>query len=60
MKDQESPADILVLYSSNSSGLVFVDTMNLDGETNLKEKNAVLEHLSMKKIYELQGEVTCD
>ena len=47
-KDFEAPADILVLYSSNSSGLVFVDTMNLDGETNLKEKTAMLEKLTDK------------
>jgi magnesium-transporting ATPase (P-type) len=31
------------MYSSNISGLVFVDTMNLDGETNLKEKMALCE-----------------
>jgi hypothetical protein len=34
--------------------------MNLDGETNLKEKNAILERLNMKKLYEIQGTVICD
>jgi phospholipid-transporting ATPase len=34
------PADLIFLSSSNDSGLAFVDTMNLDGETNLKEKMA--------------------
>ena len=49
-----------MLFSSNSSGMVFVDTMNLDGETNLKEKNAMLEILNMKKLFELQGDINCD
>ena len=43
LKDQEAPADILILHSSNKSGVVNVDTMNLDGETNLKEKNSLVE-----------------
>ncbi len=36
IKDQEFPSDILLLYGSRE--IVYVDTMNLDGETNLKEK----------------------
>ena len=39
-KDDPIPADILILQSSNEEGQVYVDTMNLDGETNLKEKSA--------------------
>jgi len=39
-KDEEFPADMLLLKSSKENGLAYVDTMNLDGETNLKEKNA--------------------
>lgn len=42
-KDLEAPADIMILFSSNKSGFVYVDTMNLDGETNLKEKNSLIE-----------------
>lgn len=48
IKDQEAPADIVILYSSNKSGVVNVDTMNLDGETNLKEKNALIENFDVK------------
>jgi P-type E1-E2 ATPase len=40
-KDQEIPADMVILKSSKDSGLCFVDTMNLDGETNLKERNSI-------------------
>lgn len=59
-KDLESPADILVLYSSNKSGLVYVDTMSLDGETNLKEKTSLLEKLNESKIYAIAGDMVCD
>ena len=36
MKDESFPADLLFLYSKTD--VIFVDTMNLDGETNLKPK----------------------
>jgi len=35
-KDESFPADLLFLYSKTD--VIFVDTMNLDGETNLKPK----------------------
>lgn len=42
IKDQGSiPADMLVLACSDSDGTCYVDTSSLDGETNLKEKQAV-------------------
>ena len=37
-RDGFIPADIIVLKSSNESGQFFVETKNLDGETNLKHK----------------------
>lgn len=40
--DGESlPADILICASSEDDGVAFVETKNLDGETNLKSRNAV-------------------
>jgi phospholipid-transporting ATPase len=48
--DMEAPADILILASSNKSGIVYVDTMNLDGENNLKERMVLLENLDEKKL----------
>lgn len=33
---QEIPADIVMLGSSDSDGVCYLETANLDGETNLK------------------------
>ena len=35
-KDEEFPADIIILSSSNSDNSVFINTSSLDGEKNLK------------------------
>jgi magnesium-transporting ATPase (P-type) len=32
MKEEEFPADIILIKSDKESGIVFVDTKNLDGE----------------------------
>lgn len=40
-KDEYFPADILLLSSSYEVGVCYVETMNLDGETNLKLKHAL-------------------
>lgn len=42
-KNEDIPADILLLYSANENGIAYVDTMALDGETNLKEKVASID-----------------
>ncbi|KAD5316858.1 hypothetical protein E3N88_16804 [Mikania micrantha] len=44
-KDDFFPADLLLLQSSYEDGMSYVETMNLDGETNLKVKRA-LQNLS--------------
>ena len=49
--DQPVPADLLVLTTSDEKGIAYVETKNLDGETNLKEKRAnkvLLEHFESR------------
>jgi len=36
LKEEEFPADIVLLKSDKDSGIVFVDTMNLDGEVSVR------------------------
>ena len=38
LSDEFIPADFLLLHSSGTKGTCFVETKNLDGETNLKIK----------------------
>ncbi|KAG7031431.1 putative phospholipid-transporting ATPase 9 [Cucurbita argyrosperma subsp. argyrosperma] len=40
-KDQYFPADLLLISSCYEDGICYVETMNLDGETNLKVKQAL-------------------
>ena len=40
--DEEIPADIIILSTSDIDGACYVETKNLDGETNLKVRNALL------------------
>jgi phospholipid-translocating P-type ATPase (flippase) len=46
LRDQQIPADLVVLLSNDSDGILFTDTCNLDGETNLKVKNALPTELT--------------
>lgn len=39
--DDQIPADIVVLSTSDPDGACYVETKNLDGETNLKVRNAL-------------------
>ncbi|KAK4948210.1 phospholipid transporting ATPase, partial [Elasticomyces elasticus] len=39
--DEQIPADIIVLATSDPDGACYVETKNLDGETNLKVRNAL-------------------
>ncbi|ETO34942.1 Phospholipid-transporting ATPase [Reticulomyxa filosa] len=40
-KERAFPADLLLLQSSTNQGLCNIETANLDGETNLKIKQAI-------------------
>lgn len=39
--NEEVPADMVLISTSDAEGNCFIETMNLDGETNLKTKTAV-------------------
>jgi magnesium-transporting ATPase (P-type) len=47
MKNEYFPADMILLSSPNNSGICYVETKNLDGETNLKHK------ISLPKVEQL-------
>jgi P-type E1-E2 ATPase len=40
-RDSFFPADLLLLSSTNDDGIAYVETVNLDGESNLKIKKAL-------------------
>ncbi|KAK4081955.1 hypothetical protein Purlil1_11456 [Purpureocillium lilacinum] len=37
-RDEPVPADLILLHSDGENGMAYIDTMALDGETNLKSK----------------------
>jgi phospholipid-translocating ATPase len=47
--DEEIPADIVVLSTSDSDGACYIETKNLDGETNLKVRTAVHSGRKVKR-----------
>ncbi|KAE9612713.1 putative phospholipid-translocating ATPase [Lupinus albus] len=62
-KDEYFPADLLLLSSKYDDGVCYVETMNLDGETNLKLKNALEEtnHLrDEKSLQKFRAMVKCE
>ena len=48
-EDQEVPADILLLSSGREDEGCYIETANLDGETNLKKKSVVASTKALKE-----------
>ena len=48
-QDEYFPCDIILLNSSAPKGICYIETKNLDGETNLKLKQAVSETIELAK-----------
>ncbi|TMW41829.1 hypothetical protein DOY81_013092, partial [Sarcophaga bullata] len=45
------PADILLLRTSDSQGVCYIDTCDLDGETNLKRREVVRGFTDKQNIF---------
>ncbi|CAI7795274.1 unnamed protein product [Closterium sp. NIES-53] len=56
------PADIICVATSGDGGACYVETMNLDGETNLKMRSAVFEThaMSAAELARVRGRVECE
>ncbi|KAM3415258.1 Phospholipid-transporting ATPase [Cercospora zeina] len=47
--DEEIPSDIIVLATSDADGACYIETKNLDGETNLKVRTALYSGREIKR-----------
>jgi len=63
LADEPLPVDLLLLNTSLSNGLCYVQTANLDGETNLKSRQARPETLSIiseQQLSNWNGHIECE
>ena len=62
--DQPMPADLIILTTSENKGSCYVETKNLDGETNLKLKTANRDVFNLisepKDMSQLMGGIECE
>ena len=63
-KNEFFPADLILLATSATKNICFVETKNLDGETNLKHKMAPKEMSQFtteeELINQFKGRVVCE
>ena len=63
-QDQPLPCDLLILKSSDENGVCYVETKNLDGETNLKIKLANKDIQALfpneKNLVDIDGYLLCE
>ncbi|KAK1410720.1 hypothetical protein QVD17_37259 [Tagetes erecta] len=54
------PCDIVLLSTSDPTGVAYIQTINLDGESNLKTRYAKQETLRMNEIENISGVIKCE
>ena len=56
------PFQVVLKVKSSSEGVAYIQTANLDGETNLKERGAVAETQAMSdnEVGQFSGVVVCE
>ncbi|XP_077984913.1 putative phospholipid-transporting ATPase IA [Glandiceps talaboti] len=63
VNDQEFPADLVLLSSSEPQGMCYLETSNLDGETNLKLRQGLPQTaglLSHEDVAAMEGRIECE
>nr|CDJ87636.1 ATPase domain containing protein [Haemonchus contortus] len=61
--DQMFPADLLLISSSEPQSMCYIETSNLDGETNLKIKQALpttSSLVTLDKLVEFEAKIECE
>lgn len=60
--NENIPCDMMILKSSFTTGICYLDTMSLDGETSLKEKFTISEIKSLddEDVINLKGLISCE
>lgn len=62
-QDSFFPADLIFLASTNQDGICYVETANLDGETNLKIRKALektWDYVDAELANDFTGEIQCE
>ncbi|RAL46890.1 hypothetical protein DM860_005169 [Cuscuta australis] len=59
-KGEYFPADLILLSSNYEDGICYVETANLDGETNLKVKHALSETASVHDFQKFKAKIQCE
>ncbi|KAI9295827.1 phospholipid-translocating P-type ATPase [Neoconidiobolus thromboides FSU 785] len=58
VKNEDSiPADLLILTTSEKDGTCFIETKNLDGETNLKVRHSLKSTINWNLITQLKNQI---